>query len=58
MLPELFKSLGYPFVINKTYFQPVGAPHTWPQCLAMMDWLAEVVTFHIDIRGHLEEGDF
>jgi len=36
MLIDLFKMLGYPSTINKTYFQPVGAPHTWGQCLQMM----------------------
>ena len=57
-LPDLFKVLGYPSNVSKTYFQPVGAPHTWGQCLAMMDWLAELASFHMDIRNHLEEGDF
>ncbi len=45
-------------MINKTYFQPVGAPHTWSQCLAMMEWLAELAAFHIEIRGHLEDECF
>jgi SMC interacting uncharacterized protein involved in chromosome segregation len=53
MLPDTFKNLGYPYVINKTYFQPVGAPHTWPQCLNMMDWLGELAAFHADMRAHL-----
>lgn len=55
MIPEIFKALGYPNTISKTYFQPVGAPHTWGQCLAMMEWLADLVTFHTEMRVFLEE---
>jgi SMC interacting uncharacterized protein involved in chromosome segregation len=46
MIIDLFRMLGYPSNINKTYFQPVGAPHTWGQCLQMMDWLASIASFH------------
>ena len=55
MIPEIYKALGYPNTISKTYFQPVGAPHTWGQCLAMMEWLADLASFHADMRLFLEE---
>ena len=40
MMIDVFKTLGYTQSINKTVFQPVGAPHTWGVCLQMMNWLA------------------
>lgn len=40
MIIEIYKMLGYQANINKTFFQPVGAPHTWTHCLVMMEWLA------------------
>jgi SMC interacting uncharacterized protein involved in chromosome segregation len=54
MLIDLFRVLGYPYTINKTVFLPVGAPHTWSQCLQMMEWLAELASFHYDVRAHLD----
>jgi SMC interacting uncharacterized protein involved in chromosome segregation len=47
------RNLGYPYKLDKSYFTPVGAPHTWNHCLTMMAWLAELANFHCDIRGHL-----
>ena len=54
MIPDIFKGVGYPNTISKTYFQPVGAPHTWGQCLAIMEWLGELASFHVDMRNCLE----
>ncbi len=53
MLIDVFKTLGYTQGINKTVFQPVGAPHTWGVCLQMMNWLAELANFHYDLRMHI-----
>jgi hypothetical protein len=35
-IPQLLTFWGYTQNYNKSVFQPVGAPHTWPVCLQMM----------------------
>lgn len=53
-LPELFKALGYTTPVNKNIFNPVGAPHTWPTCLTLMYWLAQLVKYR---RSEVEAGE-
>lgn len=36
MIAEIYKIIGYPQTINKTMFQPIGAPHTWNSCLQIL----------------------
>jgi len=52
-LIELFRSLGYPHPINKNIFMPVGAPHTWPVCIGLMNWLAQLVKYR---KSEVETG--
>ena len=33
---ELLKFFGYPHNYSKSIFQPIGAPHTWGQCLMIL----------------------
>ncbi|KAL0979827.1 hypothetical protein UPYG_G00190310 [Umbra pygmaea] len=42
-VPRLLKDLGYPFALSKSSMYSVGAPHTWPQVLAALVWLIDVV---------------
>ena len=44
-LPEMFKTIGYFSPINKNIFMPVGAPHTWPSCITLMHWLAQLAKY-------------
>ena len=39
-LIESLKFFGYPKPVSKSLFQPIGAPHTWPACLQILEWLA------------------
>jgi len=43
-VPVIFKSLGYKITINKGPLQSVGAAHSWPQLLAALSWLVELLT--------------
>lgn len=54
MIIDLYKMIGYPGNINKTIFQPVGAPHTWPVCLQMMEWLAQLANFYFTFKCQME----
>lgn len=55
MIVELFRMIGYTNNISKTIFQPIGAPHTWPSCLQMVEWLAQLSEFHLRLSEVLEE---
>ena len=42
-IPKLFKQLGYPFMISKSYMFALGSPHTWPHILAAVSWLLDYI---------------
>jgi len=44
-VPNIFKSLKYPFQISKRSLASVGTPHTWPTLLAALTWLVELLNF-------------
>ena len=44
-VPVIFKALGYKFNIGKAALQTVGASHTWPQLLAAIAWLVELINY-------------
>jgi len=44
-IPNLFKSLKYPFQISKKGLASVAAPHTWPCLLGSLVWLVELLTY-------------
>ena len=46
-VPVVFKALGYKITINKGPLQSVGAAHSWPQLLAALSWLVEL----LNVRG-------
>ena len=49
----VFKTLGYPYTISKTSLSAVGSPHAWPQLLAALEWLVELLTYDADAAdGH------
>ncbi|XP_010875324.1 kinetochore protein NDC80 homolog [Esox lucius] len=45
-VPRILKDLGYPFALSKSSMYSVGAPHTWPQVLAAVIWLIDVVKIY------------
>lgn len=42
-LPNLFKPLGYPYLPNASILKSFNSPHYWPQILAALSWLREIV---------------
>ncbi len=54
-IPQLLTFWGYPHSYNKSVFQPIGAPHTWPNCLQMMQFLAEITTYFFEYKLQFDE---
>jgi kinetochore protein NDC80 len=44
-VPNVFKSLRYPFTISKSALASVGTPHTWPSLLAALTWMVNLLQF-------------
>lgn len=47
-LPELYRLLKHPGNVNKNIFNPVGAKHTWWQCLSVIKWLGQLAHYSMD----------
>lgn len=41
----MFKGLQYPVQISKTALSAVGSAHTWPQLLASLTWLIDLISY-------------
>jgi kinetochore protein NDC80 len=50
-IPQIFKSLGYPFTISRTSLSGVGTPHTWPTLLGALTWLVELITYQEQVSA-------
>jgi hypothetical protein len=46
-LPEIFKLLKHPGNVSKNLFNPVGAKHTWWQCLSVIKWIGQLSHYYI-----------
>ena len=60
---SIFKFMKYPYNISKNGLSAVGSPHSWPQLLASIMWIIELLEYdeeaHIDDdNGNAEEHDF
>ena len=42
---QLFRDLGYPYLIRDDVLKIIGAPHNWQQAISMLHWLAQVVEY-------------
>lgn len=42
-VPLIMRRLHYPVEVNKSKLQAISGPTTWPQLLAMLDWLVRLV---------------
>ena len=40
---QLFRDLGYPYIIRDDVLKVIGAPHNWNQIISMLHWLSQVV---------------
>lgn len=60
-IPRFFKDIGYPITINRTTIIAPGAPNTWPQHIAAMAWLCELLDYEQAVFPHLnysKDGEF
>jgi kinetochore protein NDC80 len=53
-IPNVMKSLGYPFTISKSALSAVGSPHTWPTLLGVLIWILEMIKY--DGANNANEG--
>lgn len=42
-VPAIMKRLKYPVEVNRSKLQAISGPNTWPQLLAVLAWLADLV---------------
>mmetsp|Transcript_30847 Transcript_30847/g.86457 ORF Transcript_30847/g.86457 Transcript_30847/m.86457 type:complete len:600 (-) Transcript_30847:66-1865(-) len=60
-IPKLFQQLKYPVSLNKSNFISVGVPHVWPNILAAMRWLVDLLVYmervEEDRRNNAHEDD-
>jgi hypothetical protein len=49
---------GYKGNCNKNIFQPIGAPHTWIHCLAILEWFSELASYAYSFEAGLQERMF
>ena len=42
-IPLLLRGVGYPFTVNKSALFAVGSPHAWPNLLASLTWMIELI---------------
>eukprot|EP00403_Amphidinium_massartii_P008472 CAMPEP_0178409378 /NCGR_PEP_ID=MMETSP0689_2-20121128/20431_1 /TAXON_ID=160604 /ORGANISM="Amphidinium massartii, Strain CS-259" /LENGTH=564 /DNA_ID=CAMNT_0020030517 /DNA_START=186 /DNA_END=1880 /DNA_ORIENTATION=+ len=42
-VPALMRRLKYPVEVNRSKLQAISGPNTWPQLLAVLDWLVNLV---------------
>eukprot|EP00923_Selenidium_pygospionis_P038354 GHVN01066938.1.p1 GENE.GHVN01066938.1~~GHVN01066938.1.p1 ORF type:complete len:743 (+),score=118.01 GHVN01066938.1:5346-7574(+) len=54
-VPRFFKDMGYPERINKTSMIAPGAPNTWPQHVAAMSWLCDILLYEEEVFPSLCE---
>lgn len=56
-IPEIFRLLKYPGNVSKNLFNPVGAKHTWGQCLNVINWLGQLASYYAHntefMRNHI-----
>lgn len=53
----MFRFLGYPYPIAKSHISAVGSPHAWPNILATLMWLIELLRYDEAVRRAEENED-
>eukprot|EP00929_Paragymnodinium_shiwhaense_P043460 TRINITY_DN22349_c0_g1_i1.p1 TRINITY_DN22349_c0_g1~~TRINITY_DN22349_c0_g1_i1.p1 ORF type:complete len:646 (+),score=223.35 TRINITY_DN22349_c0_g1_i1:129-2066(+) len=48
-VPQIMRRLRYPVEVNKSKLQAISGPNTWPQLLAVLDWLIVLIQLHDDV---------
>ena len=58
LIVNALETLEYDGNYGKNVFTPIGAPHTWPHCLAILEFLAQVAQLTYNIDQEAEEDHF
>jgi hypothetical protein len=45
-VPQIMRRLKYPVEVNRSKLQAISGPNTWPQLLAVLDWLVALIHIH------------
>lgn len=45
-VPVIMRRLRYPVEVNRSKLQSICGPNTWPQLLAVLDWLISLIQVH------------
>lgn len=48
-VPVIMRRLKYPVEVNRSKLQAISGPNTWPQLLAVLDWLVVLVRINDDV---------
>mmetsp|Transcript_56132 Transcript_56132/g.99951 ORF Transcript_56132/g.99951 Transcript_56132/m.99951 type:complete len:619 (-) Transcript_56132:91-1947(-) len=48
-VPAIMRKLKYPVEVNRSKLQAISGPNTWPQLLAVLDWLTVLVRINDDL---------
>lgn len=54
---SMFKYLRYPYNISKNGLSAVGSPHSWPQLLASLMWVIELLEYDEEVMSNNENED-
>jgi len=54
-VPSIMRRLKYPVEVNRSKLQAISGPNTWPQLLAVLDWLANMVRLNDELVAPLAE---
>ncbi|CAE8622438.1 unnamed protein product, partial [Polarella glacialis] len=49
VVPAIMRKLKYPVEVNRSKLQAISGPNTWPQLLAVLDWLTVLVRINDDL---------
>ena len=52
---QMFKYIRYPYNISKNGLSAVGSPHSWPQLLASLMWLIELLEYDEEVMNNNED---
>lgn len=48
-VPSIMRRLKYPVEVNRSKLQAISGPNTWPQLLAVLDWLVVLVRINDEL---------
>lgn len=48
-VPSIMRRLKYPVEVNRSKLQAISGPNTWPQLLAVLDWLVALVRINDEL---------